>query len=170
MIRPQSGRIIKNIYHSKELDRQATASNFEVVRHFGSGPPKRCDPISLMGYAINESRLRDDPAAANKLAAKLREIRSNEKNVYASVREFFAEASADYNKDSKECRSFYALLQDRFHFAVTNKTFSEIIMTRADHKDPNMGLRNSAGNIPRWMKYKLAKTILIMTSYSHYIF
>lgn len=112
------------------------------------------------GYAINEARLREDPEATNKLAAKLREIRANEKNVYASVRDFFKEASYDYSANSVTCKSFYALLQDKFHYAVTEKTSSQIILDRADHKQPNMGLTTFLGNLPTTDEIKIGKNYL----------
>ena len=112
------------------------------------------------GYALNEDRLRDDPASTNKLAAKLREIRATEKNVYANVRDFFKEASSDYEPSSPACKSFYALLQDKFHYAATEKTSSQIILTRADHKKPNMGLTTMAGNLPSPDEVKVGKNYL----------
>src|SRR5271165_5285290 len=80
------------------------------------------------GYAINEGRLRDDPRALNKLAADLRRLRAEEKNIYANVREFFKLGSTDYKSDSADCRKFYALLQDKFHFAITGNTASQLII------------------------------------------
>lgn len=112
------------------------------------------------GYVINESRLRSDPAATNKLAAKLREIRSDEKNIYASVRDFFREASSDYNASSKLCHAFFAKLQDKFHFAITNMTASQILLGRADHKKAAMGLTNFEGNIPTISEARIAKNYL----------
>lgn len=112
------------------------------------------------GYALNEKRLRDDIAATNKLAAALRAIRSNEKNIYAQVRDFFKESSIDYDPQSKHCRSFYALLQDKLHYAITTMTASEIILDRADHKEPNMGIQCFEGNLPTIREAKIAKSYL----------
>lgn len=92
------------------------------------------------GYVVNETLLRDDPAKLNQLAAKIRELRANEKNVFAQVRECFKISSSDYEPTSKEVRSFYALLQDKFHHAITRMTSSKLIMDRANYKDENMGL------------------------------
>ncbi|HEY0220035.1 MAG TPA: RhuM family protein [Afipia sp.] len=112
------------------------------------------------GYALNEARLRADPLATNKLAAALRAIRSDEKNIYAQVREFFKQASIDYDSASPACRSFYALLQDKLHYAITTMTASQIILDRADHKEPNMGLQSFAGNMPKIDEAKIAKNYL----------
>jgi hypothetical protein len=112
------------------------------------------------GYAINEARLRSDPSAANNLAGRLRAIRSEEKHVYASVRDFFKEASSDYDPASRVCKSFYALLQDKFHYAITAMTAHEIILDRADHKEPNMGIQTYEGNLPTVIEAKTGKSYL----------
>jgi hypothetical protein len=113
------------------------------------------------GYAINEARLRADRDATNKLAAKLREMRAEERSVYASVREFFKEASTDYDSGSQACKSFYALLQDKFHYAITGNTASQIILSRADHREPNMGIQTFAGNMPTIDEAKIGKSYLV---------
>jgi hypothetical protein len=90
----------------------------------------------------------------------LREIRSDEKNVYASVREYFKEASSDYNSSSPQCRTFYATLQDKFHYAVTGHTASELLINRADHKKPAMGIQSFQGNYPTISDAKIGKNYL----------
>jgi hypothetical protein len=112
------------------------------------------------GYAINEARLKDDPQALNVLAAKLRELRASEKNVYANVREFFKIASTDYDAGSRQCSRFYALLQDKFHYAVTQRTAARIVLERADHNKPNMGLQSFEGNLPTIDEAKIGKNYL----------
>ncbi|WP_305813970.1 RhuM family protein [Photobacterium leiognathi] len=52
------------------------------------------------GYLVNEDILKSDPKKLNELAAKIRELRANEKNVYASVRECFKIAATDYEPSS----------------------------------------------------------------------
>jgi hypothetical protein len=112
------------------------------------------------GYAINQRRLRADPAAANNLAARLRAIRAEERHVYASVRDFFKEASVDYDPNSRVCKSFYAVLQDKFHYAITAMTAHDIILERANHKEPNMGIQTFEGNLPTVTEAKIGKSYL----------
>jgi hypothetical protein len=100
------------------------------------------------GYVINEKALRESPDKLNKLAAEVRALRSAEKQVYAKVRECFRISSSDYDPSSKDVRSFYALLQDKFHHAVTGMTSSKLIMDRADHHNENMGLQSMKGKNP----------------------
>lgn len=112
------------------------------------------------GYVIDERRLREDPAKLSELAAKLRELRASEKNVFASVRECFKIAASDYDPSSAEVRQFYALLQDKFHHAVTGMTASKIVLDRADHSEPNMGLQTLEGVFPTLREAKVGKNYL----------
>ncbi|MRT14834.1 hypothetical protein GJV07_21395 [Enterobacteriaceae bacterium RIT711] len=100
------------------------------------------------GYVINEKALRESPEKVNELAAKVRAIRSEEKQVYAKVRDCFKASSSDYDPKSQEVRSFYALLQDKFHHAITGMTSSKLILDRADHSEDNMGVYSMEGTFP----------------------
>jgi hypothetical protein len=100
------------------------------------------------GFALNESRLRADPNALRDLAARVRALRSEEKTIYEAVRDCFKVASIDYDKDSPQVRSFYAKLQDKFLYAITGKTASELILERADAAKHNMGLTSTKGKLP----------------------
>lgn len=101
------------------------------------------------GYVINEKALRESPEKVNELAAKVRAIRSEEKQVYAKVRDCFKISSSDYDPKSPEVRSFYALLQDKFHHAITGMTSSKLILDRADHSEENMGIYSMEGTFPK---------------------
>lgn len=100
------------------------------------------------GFVINEKALRDSPEKVNELAAQVRAIRSEEKQVYAKVRDCFKISSSDYDSKSPEVRSFYALLQDKFHHAITGMTSSKLILDRADHLEENMGVYSMNGTFP----------------------
>jgi len=112
------------------------------------------------GYAINEGRLRQDPGALKKLAAEVRALRADEKNIYANVRECFKISASDYDPSAKEARSFYARLQDKFHFAIAGKTAAEIILDRADHRLTDMGLKTLRGKVPALDEATVAKNYL----------
>ena len=92
--------------------------------------------------------MRDDPAAVDRLAARLRGLRADETNIYDTVRAFFREAAADHDEDSAAARAFRTMLQDKFIFAVTGKLPSDVILQRADHHAPHMGLQRFAGDLP----------------------
>ena len=54
--------------------------------------------------------------------------------------DIFAECSIDYDKNSPTTHDFYAMIQNRFHYAITGQTAAEIIYTKADHTQEHMGL------------------------------
>lgn len=112
------------------------------------------------GYVVNEALLRDDPEKLNQLAAKIRELRANEKNVFTQVRECFKISASDYEPSSQEVRSFYALLQDKFHHAITLMTSSKLIMDRAGYKEDNMGLVSFKELFPSKQEAKVGKNYL----------
>lgn len=112
------------------------------------------------GYVLNEVALRESPEKLNRLAAEIRALRSEEKQIYAKVRECFKIGSSDYDPSSNEVKRFYALLQDKFHHAVTGQTSSKIIMDRADHRVDNMGLQSFDGKQPTLAEAKVGKNYL----------
>jgi hypothetical protein len=112
------------------------------------------------GFLINEELLRSDPKKLNVLAAKIRELRANEKNVYASVRECFKIAASDYQPSSSEVKKFYSLLQDKFHHAITQMTSSKLILDRASYEDDKMGLQSIQGIIPTRREAETGKNYL----------
>jgi hypothetical protein len=112
------------------------------------------------GYVLNDRALRESPEKLNALAAKLRALRSEEKQIYAKVRECFKVSASDYQPSSKQVKTFYALLQDKFHHAVTGQTGAKLIMDRADHRDENMGVQRFAGKQPKSSEVIVGKNYL----------
>lgn len=112
------------------------------------------------GYVINDKALRESPEKLNKLAAEIRALRAEEKNVFAKVRECFKVGSSDYEPSSKQVKKFYALLQDKFHHAVTGQTGSKLKMDRADHTAENMGVQTFQGKQPTMREALSGKSYL----------
>jgi len=112
------------------------------------------------GYVLNEAVLRESPEKLNALAARVRALRSEERSVYEKVRECFKVSASDYEPSAPEVRSFYALLQDKFHHAVTQMTGSKLILDRADHTAENMGMVSFDGSVPTMREVKVGKNYL----------
>lgn len=112
------------------------------------------------GFAINEARLKDDTHALRELAAKVRALRADEINVYKAVRDVFAFASIDYAKDAPDVGRFFALVQDKFTYAVTGQLSSQILLDRANHLLHDMGLTHKSGNRPSHADAQKAKNYL----------
>ncbi|MDP3878866.1 MAG: RhuM family protein [Dehalococcoidales bacterium] len=112
------------------------------------------------GAVLDEERLTNNPALQKKLADKIRRIRTSEVSLYQKVRDVFKESASDYNPESQTAKTFFALAQDKFHFAVTGKTASEIKIDRADPLKHNMGLVTVKGKTPTMTEADVAKNYL----------
>ncbi len=99
----------------------------------------------IKGFAIDDERLKQAQGTFGKdyfreLLDRVRSIRASEQRIYHQVTQIFAECSIDYNPKSEITKNFYAMVQNKFHYAITGQTAAEIIHKRADHKKPKMGL------------------------------
>lgn len=97
------------------------------------------------GFVIDEQRLKQGKTAFGKdyfqeLLEKVRSIRASERRVYQQITDIFAECSIDYNPKAEITKNFYALVQNKFHYAITGQTAAEIIYKQADANKQHMGL------------------------------
>lgn len=113
------------------------------------------------GAVVDDRRLAENPALARRLAAKIRHIRTSEATLYAKVRDVFRESSSDYDGNSQTAKSFFAMAQDKFHYAITQKTAAEIVLERAHPLKHNMGLVTVHGEIPTVAEAQIGKNYLI---------
>ena len=112
------------------------------------------------GYALNGARLRSDPDALQRLAEQVRLIRTSERALYRKVRDTFAACAIDYDPNSQEARTFFAYTQDALHYAVSEHTAAQIILTRADGTKPNMGMVGLGNKAPTFEDAKVAKNYM----------
>jgi hypothetical protein len=73
---------------------------------------------------------------------RIKDIRSSERRFYQQITDIYSECSIDYDKNSEETKEFFAMVQNKLHWAITSQTASEIIYSRANHEKENMGLTN----------------------------
>ena len=97
------------------------------------------------GFALDDERLKQGRTAFGKdyfkeLLERVRSIRASERRIWQQITDIFAECSIDYTKDSEVAYHFYATIQNRFHYAITNHTAAEIVYKSADHEKEHMGL------------------------------
>ena len=74
------------------------------------------------------------------LLERVRSIRASERRIWQQITDIFAECSIDYDKNDPITHEFYAMVQNKFHYAITGQTAAEIIHSRADHEKDHMGL------------------------------
>lgn len=96
------------------------------------------------GFVLNDELLKNGPKFGKdyfkELLERIRSIRASERRIWQQITDIFAECSIDYDKNSDITNQFYAMIQNKFHYAITGNTAAEIIYEKANHKKENMGL------------------------------
>lgn len=99
----------------------------------------------IKGFAMDDERLKQGKAAFGKdyfreLLERVRSIRASERRIWQQITDIFAECSIDYDKNSPVTRDFYAMVQNKFHYAIVGQTAAEIVFSKADRSKEHMGL------------------------------
>jgi len=99
----------------------------------------------IKGFVLDDNRLKQGEAVFGKdyfkeLLERVRSIRASERRIYQQITDIFAECSIDYDPIAEITKNFYAMVQNKFHFAITGQTAAEIIFKNANAKKENMGL------------------------------
>lgn len=99
----------------------------------------------IKGFAMDDERLKQGKTAFGKdyfkeLLERVRSIRASERRIWQQITDIFAECSIDYDKDAQLTHDFYAMVQNKFHYAIVGQTAAEIVYTKADRSKENMGL------------------------------
>ncbi len=97
------------------------------------------------GFALDDERLKQGKTAFGKdyfreLLERVRSIRASERRIWQQITDIFSECSIDYDKNAQVTQDFYAMVQNKFHYAITGQTAAEIVYSRADSNQENMGL------------------------------
>lgn len=97
------------------------------------------------GFAMDDDRLKQGKTAFGQdyfreLLERVRSIRASERRIWQQITDIYAECSIDYDRTSQTTRDFYAMIQNKFHYAIAGKTAAEIVYDAADHTKPHMGL------------------------------
>ena len=97
------------------------------------------------GFVLNDERMKNGEAIFGKdyfreLLERVRSIRASERRIWQQITDIYAECSIDYDKSAPTTKDFYAMVQNKFHYAIAGKTAAEIVYERADRTKENMGL------------------------------
>ena len=100
--------------------------------------------LIVKGFVLDDERLKQGKHFGkdyfDDLLERIREIRASERRYYQKITDVYAECSADYDPKSETTQSFFKMVQNMMHWAVTHQTAAEIIYSRADAEMPHMGL------------------------------
>lgn len=97
------------------------------------------------GFVMDDERLKQGETVFGKdyfreLLERVRSIRASERRIWQQITDIFAECSIDYDRYSEVTKNFYAMVQNKFHYAITGQTAAEIIYASADREKEHMGL------------------------------
>jgi len=99
----------------------------------------------IKGFIMDDDRLKNGRYFGKdyfrELLERVRSIRSSERRIYQQITDIFSECSIDYDKNSQTTKDFFASVQNKFHYAISGQTASEIIYKNADAEKDYMGLK-----------------------------
>ena len=98
------------------------------------------------GFVLDDNRLKKggNPFGEDyfrELLERVRSIRASERRIWQQITDIYAECSVDYDRDAETTREFYAMVQNKFHYAIVGETAAEIVYHRADATKDHMGLQ-----------------------------
>lgn len=148
IVQNEGGRDVKRKIELYNLDAIISVGyrvNSAKATQFRIWATKTLKEFIQKGFVIDDERLKQGTNVFGKdyfreLLERVRSIRASERRIWQQITDIFAECSFDYDKNSPITKDFYAMIQNKFHFAITGQTAAEIIYTKADRNQENMGL------------------------------
>jgi len=136
----------QTLYMLKTIIAVGYRVNSEKATKFRAWATDILDEYVRKGFVLDDERLKQGEAVFGEdyfreLLERVRSIRASERRIWQQITDIYAECSTDYDKNSQTTHDFYAMIQNRFHYAITGQTAAEIIYTKADHTKENMGLK-----------------------------
>jgi hypothetical protein len=137
-----------------------------IATRFRIWATQRLKEYIVKGFTMDDERLKNPPVAGSavpdyfdEMLARIRDIRASERRMYLRVKEIFAMAG-DYDPSWAETTKFFSIIQNKLHYAATGQTAAELIQSRADHTQPNMGLTSWKADEVRKTDVTIAKNYL----------
>lgn len=142
---------------TRQVQRQITFYNLDAIisigyrvnsqkaTRFRQWVTKVLNEYIRKGFVMDDERLKQGETIFGKdyfreLLERVRSIRASERRIWQQITDIYAECSTDYDRNAPTTKEFYAMIQNRFHYAITRHTAAEIIYTKADHTKEHMGL------------------------------
>jgi hypothetical protein len=137
-----------------------------IATRFRIWATQRLKEFLIKGFTMDDERLKNPPVDGSavpdyfdEMLARIRDIRASERRMYLRVKEIFAMAG-DYDPSWAETTKFFSIIQNKLHYAATGLTAAELIQSRADHTQPNMGLTSWKAGEVRKTDVTIAKNYL----------
>jgi len=135
-----------NFYNLDAIISVGYRVNSAKATHFRIWATKILKEFIQKGFVLDDERLKQGTTAFGKdyfreLLERVRSIRASERRIWQQITDIFAECSLDYDRTSPITQEFYAMVQNKFHYAITGQTAAEIVHSKADHTKDHMGLK-----------------------------
>lgn len=165
VVRQEGGRQVKRTLKHYNLDAILSVGyrvKSAVATRFRVWATQQLREYIVKGFLLNDERLKNPDQPFDyfeELTRRIQDIRTSERRFYQKITDIYA-TSVDYDPTQAESISFFQTLQNKMHWAITGQTAAEIIHTRADKNQPNMGLTNWRGGKVRKADVSVAKNYL----------
>lgn len=116
----------------------------------------------IKGFVLDDQRLKNPGKGRDyfdELTRRLQDIRTSERRFYQKITDIYA-TSVDYDPKHPLTQEFFATVQNKVHYAIHGQTAAELILSRADSHQPNMGLNTWEGVRIRKSDVGIAKNYL----------
>jgi len=135
-----------NFYNLDAIISVGYRVNSAKATHFRIWATKILKEFIQKGFVLDDERLKQGTTAFGEdyfreLLERVRSIRASERRIWQQITDIFAECSLDYDRTSPITQEFYAMVQNKFHYAITGQTAAEIVHSKADHTKDHMGLK-----------------------------
>lgn len=147
IVQTEGGRQVKRMQTFYNLDAIIAVGyrvNSQRATQFRVWATQTLKEFIIKGFVLNDEMLKNGKPFGidyfDELLERIREIRASERRAYQKIADIFEQCSSDYSSHSEITRKFYAFVQNKLHYAVSQHTAAEIIYSRADSEKPTMGL------------------------------
>ena len=147
IVQQEGGRQVKRLVDFYNLDAIIAVGyrvNSKQATQFRKWATETLKEYIIKGFVLNDDMLKNGRPFGKdyfkELLERVRSIRASERRIWQQITDIFAECSIDYDKESPITQEFYAMVQNKFHYAITGQTAAEIVYSKADRTKDHMGL------------------------------
>ena len=146
-----------NLYNLDAIIAVGYRINSKKATEFRIWATKILKEYITKGFTLNDKRFiqgnKYDVKYFEELLERIKTIRVSERMSYQKITDLFIATSTDYNPKSESAYTFFKLVQNKLHFAISGHTAAELIYSRANSDKEHMGLTNWK-NSPDGLIYK----------------
>ena len=147
VVQKEGARNVKRMLKFYNLDAIIAVGyrvNSKKATKFRQWATKTLREYIIKGFALNDDMLKNGKPFGQdyfkELLERVRSIRASERRIWQQITDIFAECSIDYDVHTDIVDNFYAMVQNKFHYAITGQTAAEIIYNNTDSTKEHMGL------------------------------